>query len=344
MGDGVLDPSNGTLNQQSRYETVKPYQFANDPDEKWCRDHNLETSGLYNGMYGNHVKEIKTSLETTKTELLLENPYVNCFILLGKDRDAHISSGTGGRGHTGASCIDIVAGHMGYRPIASFIDPMIEQEVNVASGKDFTNDSSRLYLSQKTENIDKYFQIPVAYVTVGNNIIPLENNTGLAAAALKSDCVRIIGRENIKIVTVHGEQNALGKNPINGGIAILAGAEKIGSDPRYNPQPMVKGNNLANALKYIITLILNTNSAVSNILRRQMIINDYVAHHTHQTGAVGDPTSPMLELQSSIENFQFNMDDLPQQILRQIDYDHFDKNFLRLDDPNSIFSMFNVVN
>ena len=158
---------------------------------------------------------------------------------------------------------------MGSRPIEKLYGE------NIQSDKDFKNDSARIYISQKS-NIDEYFDIPKINVKLGNTSIPLEDSNNKSAVASKADVVRLIGRENIKLVTFHKGLNSQSKKTSDGGIDIIAGCNALNSDKTLSVQPMVKGNNLVQLLKEMIKMIEDVQSTVASFMEKQKKINDYI--------------------------------------------------------------------
>ena len=105
-------------------------------------------------------------------------------IVFGRDRNARSHfSGYGGRGCTSAGSIDIVVGSGGPKP-----------EHKQVAGPNFFTDASRIYLSHRAD-IDRYFNLSTD-PDVG--VSPSENR---AAIGIKSDSVRIVGREGVRIYT-----------------------------------------------------------------------------------------------------------------------------------------------
>lgn len=279
--------------------------FIKDKGIRDARRYPKTNTARYTGVGGGQFNEIKTNYEKVDTERIIEGSS-NCYIILGKDRDAGITSGLGGRGESGVSSIDLIAGHMGAMPI----DDLFSEKVY--SGKDFKKDASRVYLSQKAD-IDEYFEIPKIQAKLGSIYIDLEVSRAVAAVTLKSDCIRIIGRENIKIVTFHKGINSDNKATFDGGIDIVAGCNALatGLDKTLSLQPMVKGNNLIELLKEIITRIEDTQKTVAEFMKKQKDINDKMSKHVHQSGAAGTVTSDMVGNDVSMSNFTLLTEVLP---------------------------------
>ena len=69
----------------------------------------------------------------------------NSYIVLGRDRPRSRNSGYGGKGDTQSSMIDLVVGRMADSP-----------QDGVIADPNFSTDSARIYISQKTD-VDKNF-------------------------------------------------------------------------------------------------------------------------------------------------------------------------------------------
>ncbi len=204
-------------------------------------------------------------------EKIQENGH-NCSIVLGRDRPASRLSGYGGRGDTQAGAIDIVVGRMGFL-----------SKSYTSSGKkvwvdpDFGKDSARIYISQKTD-VDENFKL--ASGRIGNSKTK-------SAIALKADGIRLIGREGIKLITKTDDQNSQG-----GDIQSILGIDLIAGNDDSDLQPMVKGNNLSEALKRLVHHVDKLNGIVDSLLMAQMTFNTALTHHFHFSPFFGLPTTP----------------------------------------------------
>ena len=158
--------------------------------KKELRD-DLEASVAYKagivgkGVAGSRTTEPIPRLSQANCENIMESG-TNASIVIGKDRPGSKLSGYGGRGDAGAGTIDIVAGRMSHNPA----------EVNaknelIQANPDFKIDASRIYISQKTD-VDDNFDL--AEGKIGNS-------KARSAIAIKSDAIRLIAREGIKLVT-----------------------------------------------------------------------------------------------------------------------------------------------
>lgn len=225
----------------------------------------------FSGVSNQFQQELKPVYDQTTAEIVYPGK-TNCLIILGQDRPGSPDTGYGKAGGGGSATIDIVAGHLGKRLVDG-----------IPASKNLDLDSSRIYISEKTD-VDANFNIPQFGAETSNQSISLEDSTGRAAIAVKSDCVRLIARENIKIVTQHlGDTSIDGSKTLNG-IDLIAGCDVPGLAV---PQPMVKGNNLAAALSAIILAIEEVQANMSDFIDLQMKINSEIMSHTHQDSACG---------------------------------------------------------
>ena len=284
---------------------------------------------LHSGINNNLQQEVIPEYDQAKNEKIYQGK-TNSFIILGADRNSGVGSGKGGKGYTGAAAIDIFVGLGGARPVLDSKVP-----------KNFEMDASRIYISQKAD-IDKYFGIPQYKANLGPNSLQLEDSDGKAALAFKSDCVRIIGRENVKIVTQHSGENSNGDLKELNGIDIIAGYEIF--DEEHMPQPMVKGDNLIAALQGIIKTIEQVQSTMANFIDQQIKINNALSRHTHQLNTGKMMSSEMIDngiFENIINIFK---DVVPGIIKNNMDFQVFLKNYFDMSSEKYINSKHNRVN
>ena len=120
----------------------------------------------------------------------------NSSIVLGRDRNGALNSGYMGATATGASSIDVVVGRgSSHKPFGKEFGSPPGSDIMV--NPNFFTDAARIYISQKAD-IDEYFGI------CETKYEPEGRSTARSAIGVKADCVRIIGRNNVKIVTGKG--------------------------------------------------------------------------------------------------------------------------------------------
>ncbi len=231
-----------------------------------------ETAGSETkGLAGDKLLESTPGFIQASGEKIFKNEH-SAYIVLGRDRNADLRSGYGGKGHTQASAIDIVVGRKGYkarqvneRNEALFVDP------------DFTKDAARVYISQKSD-IDEYFDL--ANGAVGNS-------KAKSAVAIKGDGVRIIAREGIKLITRTDKKNSQG-----GDVRSVLGIDLIAGNDDSDLQPIPKGDNLSEAMQKLTDHVDKLNGIVDTFLMSQMQFNEKLTHHFHNSPFFGAPTAP----------------------------------------------------
>lgn len=199
----------------------------------------------------------------------------NTRIILGRDRDSHIGSGYGGKGHTRSGAIDIVVGLQGWDPASGGkgegenFEPGVAEKNFGSLTTDAPGDAARIYISQRA-NIDQYFDI-------------CEGGVGMSVAdsaiGLKADSIRIMSRKGIKLVT---GKNPPGRNSLGGKVRVVYGIDLIAGNidkdtgkfdklfPKKSTpgrlQPIPKGDNLASALEWMSDRISSMNEVLSDLV------------------------------------------------------------------------------
>ena len=198
----------------------------------------------------------------------------NSWIVFGRDRPGSRASGYGGKGHTHCGALDLVVGRMGRRAIERY-----ESGERAMCDPDFTRDSCRIYLSQKTD-IDTNFNLVAG---------SMPRSKAKSAIGIKADAVRIIGREGIKLVTRTDRENSqTSESKSVYGIDLIAGNDDEGLEP------IVKGKKLVAALQQLVLHVDKLNGIVDNMLMIQMQFNSVLTCHFHQSPLFGLPTSPSI--------------------------------------------------
>jgi hypothetical protein len=240
----------------------------------------LSTSGLG----GSPLIESNPEFRKLKGENIIKTPN-NAYIVLGRDRPGQTiydlerddpeedKSGYGGRGHTSSAAIDLVVGRKG--PPEYSGDPPGQNKVN----PNFISDSARIYISQKTDIDENFDLLP------GPGSPATEAKSGIG---LKADTIRIIGRESIRLVTMGpGTRTSFDSEIVStGGIDLMAGNDD------EDMQPLVKGDNLSEALEAMVDLISDTAGIISGFLQHQMELDNALTTHFHNSPFFGLPTTP----------------------------------------------------
>ena len=203
----------------------------------------------------------------------------NAGIMIGLDRPNNIFSGFGGMKNTHCAAIDIVAGRLGSRAVSKDAKgKLVEVDPNLKL------DAARLYLSQKAD-IDGYLELKPG--KVGNTT----KDSPRSAAALKADTVRIVARENIKLVTRTDQENSQGGKTDNKTTQPY-GIDLIAMNDDSGLQPLVKGDNMVRCLEDLISAVHFLRELFNNFLQYDRLLTSLVAGHTHITGVPGQPTAP----------------------------------------------------
>ena len=236
----------------------------------------IQKKGKRVGMSNMDIDEPVPLLEVAPCERVFKGKN-NSFIIMGRDRPTIRSSGFGGQGGTQCGRIDMIAGLA-----SSYPGGVPDKDMMI--NPNFGLDASRIYISQRS-NIDKY---------MGLTPLASDRPEGRAAIAIKSDQIRIFGRNDIKIVTGrgrfegrHAEKNSNGGDIDGvGGIHLIAGnstAEErslnfnildpsslVGGQTK-KLQPLVKGDNLASALEDLVNVISQVLGKIGDNTNRVMM-------------------------------------------------------------------------
>jgi hypothetical protein len=273
----------------------------------------LETVG------GNNSWDNKPILVTMPTETVVpEKSSVNAEMVFGPSRDG--SRFGAFCSDSDAASIDMVVGRGGHEAQGSQpVDPM------------FDKDAARIWLSQKAD-VDKSFGLKDGGVGISK---------ARSCAVMKADGVRIIGREQIKLVTGTDKKNSQG-----GDIKSTQGVSIIAGNIDSEVQPMVKGENLTAALKELKDLNADLNAIMKQMLQAQMEFNGSLMNHFHYSTVFGNANTPSDAAVSAggkvqIEHLQQTMRSL--QVHRQ-NLINWDQNCLSPSGEKYVLSRWNKAN
>lgn len=232
----------------------------------------LKTLSGESGIANSPKTEPELSYFKTNNEYVIKNARSDSYIVLGKDKPAGITSGYGGKGDTKCSSIDLVVGR-----ISQVSAEETEDGKLLYTDNNFTLDSARIYISQKTD-VDDNFQL------VDGSI---GNSKAKSAIAIKADGVRIIARDGIKLVTKTDFANSQGSEIFeNNGINIIA------LNDESNLQPMLLGQNTVDCITELIDEVDKLQNRIEYFIQEQQKFNDAVSQHTHNSPFFGIPTLP----------------------------------------------------
>lgn len=230
-----------------------------------------EPSFRYSGLMGRRKTEPTPLFNEAECETVYQGQN-NSWIVMGRDRPGPIGSGYGGIGATGASSIDFVVGRTGRE--ARNVD---DNDVTIVADNDFKSDAARIYISERTD------------IDINFGIVPgrIGSPTGRSGIGIKADNVRIVAREGIKLITRTDDTNSKGGNT-----DVILGVDIIAGNDDSDLQPMVKGTNLVQLLKYMIDDSRRLAQMIQSLSLSQGVLETMLAAHTHSI--IPDPTSETL--------------------------------------------------
>lgn len=165
------------------------------------------------------------------------------------------------------------------------------------------NDASVIYLSQKTD-IDSILSLGgcdpsdvwdssnysddatktqslAALMGIGKYHVP-KAPAPHGAIAIKSDNVRLVGRESIRLQIYPESVNAQGGDRL-----ATYGISLVGSGEPASVQPSVLGYKLVGSYKHLQEALLVLKKSVNLFMKEQMSINSILADHEHVNGPLG---------------------------------------------------------
>jgi len=247
---------------------------------------------INNGIGSSYKPYPKVRRNTSETETSLNVNSSNSYIVLGKDRSASVFSGEGGAGSDNCDAIDIVAG-----PLNKELKLQDSSDNNILSfNPNFAKDASRIYITQNG-NIDDYFGLRDGLELDNNNKTKkFASSRGKSAIALKSDHIRIISRELIKLVS-----SGTDDTDNNGGVCLIA------QNDEDSLEPMVLGNKLVNYLdEKLIKVLTEVIQLIYEFMNEQVEFNSQVMIHNHVSPFFGIVVPPSISLASRGGKNQLN--------------------------------------
>ena len=281
--------------------------------------------GVPPGMYHTSMDEDMPVFERSASEVVLNGNH-NSAIVLGRDRNASLASGYGGRGGTGCGSIDMVVGRLGCLSKADggfgpFRRKRQCADGSILTGPNFAADSGRIWLSQRGD-VDKYFAL-----VKGRSFVSSTSNA--SAVAMKADHCRVIGRESVRIYAGKGNFEGLGfsgeLNSKGGEIGTRGVIELCASHHADDLQPVALGTSTATAIKKLHAHVRQCYGAIHAIHILQAKIFSYLGAHFHTGGGVGvivtgpDPTLLGLSYEKFAKDLVGNFDQIMSQINSYVD-------------------------
>ena len=216
----------------------------------------------------------------------------NAFITLGLDRNAGPESGFGGQNATHCGAIDLVAGRKAWVAHSKETAPNGRCRP-VTVNNDFSLDAARVYITQRSD-VDGYFRLTKGRAwrraqVKGEGYTSWESPR--SAVALKADVIRVMARENIKLVTRTNLFNSQG-GALSTGMQTQYGIDLLAMMDHANLQPMVRGENLRVLLDVMCKTISEIISTFSTYVSETRKLHTALIKHTHLSPFYGSPTSP----------------------------------------------------
>lgn len=232
----------------------------------------------YAGIAGDPLSEPVPSYIQTPTEKVYKGMN-NSWLVFGRDRPKSRLSGYSGKGDTQCGSIDIVVGRMGADASAFTVTKGTDDsKQRLWTDPDEEKDAARIYMSQKTDIDDNYRLVDGR---VGNS----KTKSGIA---IKADGIRIIARDGIKLVTRTDRRNSQGAD-----VQSVNGIDLLASNNDEDLQPLVKGENLRDALERLTNHLDKLNGIVDSLLMYQIGFNEALTHHTHLSPGKVIPIPPV---------------------------------------------------
>lgn len=266
----------------------------------------------YTGAFGGKLIEPIPEYIKTESELVYMNEN-NAYVVLGRDRPGNRETGYGGKGYTQCGSIDLVVGRDS--PVPQGFDAVTGNKLFV--DPNFSTDAARIYISQKAD-VDEYFDL--AEGIVGSHI-------EASAIGIKADCVRVIGRQGVKIISGGDEFNSQGQFMQD---APSFGIDLIANNDDSDLQPIVKGYNMIEFLDGLLGLIDELSGIVNGFVTSQIELNEWIGKHTHPSPFRADMTLFSLPLSQKVyKAVSIQLEHVKKRILQfKHDLGSFEKNYL----------------
>jgi len=248
----------------------------------------------------------------------------DAYIVLGKDNPG--GGRAGHAGETNAATVDLVVGRFGDVGKEYIKDTLAtgQNDIPGLATPNFKFDSARIYVSQKTD-IDDNFYISDLLAKKGSIDGASKNKS---AIGMKADGIRLISRESIKLVTMPDRYSSKNRQ-IGGeyGIELIAAANS--TKENTDLQPMVKGQNLVDALTALLEHVATLDTQIAVITK--IISQQQLQFTLHSHGSAVGPTTPPIDPNSFTQGLLTTVDNAMQVVetnLRQFQHAEFKTNYL----------------
>lgn len=161
---------------------------------------------------------------------------------------------------------------------------------------DFVTDRSRIYIAQRT-SVDKNFALDKFN---GDKLGIKDGNKGDGATVIKSDKVRIVGREDIEVIVIGFERDNDGRAKDGTDASKYVVIALDGSTGKIHVQCKDKVTIVADTVDVKANTVLIGDGADAHLVRFEDLKNDY-DNHIHPTG-VGPSDKPVKPLGDNVKS------------------------------------------
>lgn len=257
------------------------------------------------------------------------NRKLNCQIVFGRDRPSHLFSGYGKSAGQPCASIDIVAGRFSSSNkkkgiFKKKLEPLPRETL---VGNNFYTDASRIYISQKCD-VDHYFGLPPG---------DFGRPRGEAGIGIKSDHVRVIGRNSVKIYAggSRGENLLGGYEMDSNGERLIDSRIEFITNKIDEPQPIILGGNLSEMLEIMLDQLSKLSEAFLLQNANMIKLQTSLAMHFHSGAGVGGIVTfpdPILAT-GCLTSIPTNVQKISDNISQALNFEIIKMNYLGL--PNS---------
>lgn len=239
------------------------------PDQQALTSNELQAKKVIKGgLNGDNLPENVPEHNAADYEKIIANSN-NAVLIIGRDRPGGKSSGYGNIGATGAGTIYLKVG-MASKPESRGVE-------QTYADNNFKTDAAGIYISQLTD-IDNNYEL-----TKGSM-----SQIARSGVGIKADGIRIIGRENIKLVTGPFPKE---RNALNGSSITYKGIDLIAGNDDSDLQSMLLGESTTECIGSLVTMMTDLSAILVNLVEAQETFEKSLSKHTHplSTTATGIP-------------------------------------------------------
>jgi len=225
-----------------------------DAEASKSKKEKIHSSGIAQGILAEQISDFNKAGCEKKWE-----GHSNCIVVLGRDRDGSWSTGEGRNPKQGTAAISLIAGRKTNNP-------------------NFSGDGASICISENSF-VDRKFDL----------IVPSEGQQQTVARSsigIKADDIRLVGRRTLRITTTGEPTYAAQKflSDISPAASSSTGVEIVANNEIDSLQPMVLGDNLVEALEFLIKIVEQLIQLQIAFYSQQNDLNMTALDHMHYTG------------------------------------------------------------